>query len=133
MPTAEFLPITVVMGLLAVGAAAGVARFRRSETTPRPSGGGAAAQPPGPATMPVRSDALAALAALALVFGAAAVADTLTLVVLALAALIGVYFAWGIYSLARVRGLPRAHAIGLSAWLSGVVLIGGIAVRLLVR
>jgi hypothetical protein len=134
MPAADFLVMTVVMGLLALGAAVGISRLRRNETTPRPSGSGAGARPAGAATTSVRTDAavLGALAVLALAFGATAVVDTLTLVVLGLVGLIGGYFAWGVYSLARVRGLPRAHAVGLSAWLLGVVLIGGIAVQLLV-
>jgi hypothetical protein len=82
----------------------------------------------------VRSDTvgLGLVALLAVFLVATAVVDTALVAVVALATAILGYFAWGVYSLARLRGLPRAHAVGLSVWLFGVVLIGVVAVQLLV-
>jgi hypothetical protein len=45
--------------------------------------------------------------------------------------LIAAYLTWGVYNIARVRGLPLAHSIGLSAWVFAVVLVGVVAVKLL--
>lgn len=125
---------TAVMGVLLVGAAAAVGRLRRrTNYTPRfrPRREGSAGVP----ATNVGSDTVAFGAAAALVlFAAAAVfLDAAALLFLAVApALLAGFFAWGTYNIARSRGLPQAHSVGLSAWLFAVVLVGVVAVKLLV-
>ncbi|MFB6268684.1 MAG: hypothetical protein ABEH83_01985 [Halobacterium sp.] len=138
MPLAESLVSTVVMGVLLVGAAAAVARMRRREQyTPRlrAAGQGVAALTGETAdSRGVDLDTVALVTAvLVAVLAVAAIAlDAGTMVLTAVApALIAVYFAWGVYSLGRSRGLPRAHSVGLSLWVFGVVLVGVIAAKLL--
>lgn len=138
MALAESLVSTVVMGVLLVGAAVVVARMRRREQYRprfRAAGQGAAAITGETAeSSSIDSDRVAlATAVLVAVVAVAAIAlDAGTMVFTAVApALFAAYFAWGIYSLARSRGLPRAHSVGLSAWLFGVVLVTGIAIKLL--
>ncbi|WP_251341691.1 hypothetical protein [Haloplanus halophilus] len=133
MASRGFLVVSVVMGLLSVGAAVVVARSRRRETPARPSLPGRRAPALAAGSAGRRSDAaaLGAVAALAAFLGVAAVVDAVLAVIVALSATVVGYFAWGMYSLARARGLPRAHAVGLSAWLFALVLIGVLAVKLL--
>ena len=131
---AEFLLVTVVMGVLLVGAGVAIARIRgsgRSASTARAVGRRLPAR--AGATDAGHSETLG-LALVVLLLGVAvigAVTDPVAAVFVALPALLGGYFAWGIYSLARARGIPRAHSIGVSAWLFGVVLVGVLAVKLL--
>jgi hypothetical protein len=131
MTAAGFLFVTVVMGVLLAGTGVAIARMRRGEAyapvwrrldeaSGRPDGIGA-----GPAL--VALGVLVVLVAVAL-----AVADPLIVALLAGPMLVVAYLAWGIYVLARSRGLPQAHSVGLSTWVIGVVLIGAIAVQLLV-
>lgn len=133
MAAQEFLLVSVVTGLLVVGAAVGVARLRRRTATPRPSGRGVPALDAEVAGTDRRTDALglALVVVLLLSLGVATVFDPLTMLLLLFALVVVGYFSWGIYALARVRGLDRAHAVGLSVWLFGAVLIGAVAVRLL--
>jgi hypothetical protein len=51
---------------------------------------------------------------------------------LLLLALPAAYMLWGAYDLARKRGLHGAKAVGLSAWIAGVLLVGLIAFTLVV-
>lgn len=139
MPSGEILVSTVVMGVLLVGAAAAVARTRRREEyTPRlrAPGRGVAAltgETADSTGVPWDTVALATAVVVAVGAGAAIVLGAGTMILAAIAPLlVAAYFAWGVYSLGRARGLPHAHAIGLSAWLFGFVLVGGIAVKLLV-
>jgi hypothetical protein len=122
-----------VTGLLAVGAGVAIARLRRRETAPRPSGRAVPALAGEGAETDGRSDAvgLAVVVALLVLVGTALVVDALTMTFLALALLVVGFFSWGVYNLARIRGLPTAHAVGLSAWLFGVVLVGVVALQLL--
>lgn len=41
------------------------------------------------------------------------------------------YFSWGVYYLGRSRGMGKAHAIGLSAWMFTMVLTVVVSVKLL--
>lgn len=131
---AEFLLVTVVMGVLLVGAGVAIARIRRSDRSASTAGAVGRQLPArAGATDAGHSDTLG-LALVVLLLGIAvigAATDPVAAVFVALPALLGGYFAWGIYSLARARGIPRAHSIGVSAWLFGVVLVGVLAVKLL--
>lgn len=124
---------TVVMGVLLVGAAVAVSRFRgRPDYTPtfRPSGERASTLP----GTDVASDTVAFAAAVAIVVLVAITVylDAASVLLVAVAAsLLAAFFAWGFYSLGRSRGLPRAHSIALSAWLFAVVLVGVVAAKLL--
>ncbi|WP_336036601.1 hypothetical protein [Halobacterium yunchengense] len=139
MVSGAFLASTVVMGVLLLGAAVAVARLRRwRQYRPqlRATGSGVAALPgeTGESTG-VSADAAAFVAAVLVAVGAGAaiLADAGPVAVAGVAVgLVAAYFAWGVYAIARARGLPRAHAVGLSAWLFGVLLVGAIAVELLV-
>lgn len=53
-----------------------------------------------------------------------------TFVVLLGAVLVG-YLTWGVYYMSRARGLPVAHSVGMSAFILGMLLIAGIAGKLL--
>lgn len=122
MPTGTFLLVTVVSGLLLVGVGVVIARHRRHDA-------------PAVSRVAVRASdtgTIAVVVATVAVVAAAGVAGAEAVVFAGLAALVFGFFAWGVYSLGRSRGLPRAHSVGLSAWLFGVVLIGVIAVKLLV-
>jgi hypothetical protein len=140
MATGESLVITVVMGLLLVGATAAVARLRSSGSGGGGSrlalaGGGRpalAGEPePEPSDVPSELLVFGALVVVAALVGAALVVDVVLVVVLALSTVVTAYLAWGTYTLARARGLPAAHSVGLSAWLVGVVLVGAIGVKLM--
>lgn len=130
---------TVVMGVLLVGAGIALARSQnRAGYTPKlRSAGGRVAALPGETVDESRdwseTAPIAAAALLAVCAGAAVLFDAVVAMfaAVALAAVTG-YFAWGVYALARARGLPYAHSVGLSAWLYGVVLVGAVAVKLLV-
>jgi cytochrome c oxidase assembly factor CtaG len=50
--------------------------------------------------------------------------------VLLLVAVPAAYLLWGVYDLARKRGLGNAKAVGLSAWIAGVLFVGMIAITL---
>lgn len=127
MPVETFLLVTAVTGLLVVGIGIAVARLRRRDAgrSARHASVVGATGAPDLAT-------LAAVAAVVVVAGVASVAGPGAVVYGGLAALVVGFFAWGVYSLGRSRGLPRAHSVGLSAWLFGVVLVGAVAVKLLV-
>jgi hypothetical protein len=138
MALAESLVSTVVMGVLLVGAAAVVARMRRRESyEPRFHAAGesvAALRGETTASQGVDLDTVALVTAVlvAVVAVAAIALDAGTMVLTAvLPGLLAVYFAWGVYSLGRSRGLPRAHSIGLSLWVFGIVLTAVIAGKLL--
>lgn len=83
----------------------------------------------------VRMDATATAILLAVV-GFVAAAATLgqdpMVFVAAIATLVAGYFAWGVYHLGRSHGMGTAHAVGLSAWFVSMLLVAGIAVKLLV-
>ncbi|MFB6101005.1 MAG: hypothetical protein ABEJ73_00380 [Haloplanus sp.] len=134
MPGDTFLLVTVVTGLVVVGAGLLVARLRRSEHPARRSSSRRALTLSGAGTTGVHPDTPAVgVVTLAVVVAAVAIVTGPRAVVFAaLPALLLAFFTWGIYSLARSRGLPRAHSVGLSAWLFGVVLIGVVVVKLLV-
>jgi uncharacterized membrane protein YphA (DoxX/SURF4 family) len=138
MASGDLLVGTAVMGLLLVGAGVAVARLRRREQyTPklRSYRRELAALPGETAdarSVPTDTLALAAAVLILVVAGAAIAMGAGTMVLAAVAPLVLLaYFAWGIYSIARARGLPRAHSVGLSAWLFGVVLAAVIGVKLL--
>ena len=134
MTNEALLVSTVVMGLLLVGAALGTTRMRkRPRYAPRFGSAGRDGLAEQGVAGRVRSNAVfIGLAALLAVFAAGVLLGdgTVAAVVAALALFAG-YFTWGVYHIARVRGLPRAHSVGLSAWVFGVVLVGGVAVKLL--
>jgi amino acid transporter len=139
MVSSGILVSTVVMGVLLVGAAVAVARMRQwREYTPqlRATGSGVAALPGDTRDSGgVSGNAAAFVAAVlvAVVAGAAVVFDAGTVALAGVAvALVAAYFSWGVYAMARARGLPFAHSVGLSAWLFGFLLVGGIALELLV-
>ncbi|MXR20474.1 hypothetical protein [Halobacterium bonnevillei] len=138
MASGDLLVGTAVMGLLLVGAGVAVARLRRREHyTPklRSYRRDLAALPGETAdarSIPTDTLALVAAVLVVVVAGAAIAMGAGAMVLAAVAPLVLLaYFAWGIYSMARARGLPRAHSIGLSAWLFGVVLAAVIGVKLL--
>lgn len=127
MSSAVLLVSTAVMGVLLVGAAIAVSRLRKRADY-QPSFGTSQDD------RLVDSDAFAfGLAALVVaVVGAAVALDDPGLVLLAVApGLLVAYFAWGVYHVARGRGFPRAYAVGLSAWLFGVLLVFSVALKLL--
>lgn len=134
MPNDALLISTVVMGLLLVGAALGTARLRKR---PRYEPEFQSASHDGPVEPEVadwiQSNAvLLGTAALLAVFVAAVLlGDGAIALVVVTPVLIAAYLTWGVYNIARVRGLPRAHSVGLSAWMFGVVLVGTVAVKLL--
>jgi hypothetical protein len=138
MPAAEFLLVTVVTGLLLIGVGVALARRRSVDRSAFLVGAEVASRRalPAPAggTGGVRSDvvSLAVVVGVVVLAGVAAVVGPMMLALAAAPALVVGYFAWGIYSLARSRGFPRAHAVGVSAWLFGVVLVGVVAAKLLV-
>lgn len=133
MASTALLVSTAVMGVFLVALTAGSSRIER--------GGG---YRPNLATHLGRDDddaslvssngfALFLAALLVAVIGAGVATGNAGFVLLAVppAAVTG-YFAWGVYHTARTRGLPVAHAVGLSAWLVGVLLVGIVAVNLVV-
>ncbi|MEF8856076.1 MAG: hypothetical protein V5A16_01505 [Haloplanus sp.] len=130
MPATTFLLVTVVTGLLVVGTGLVIARRRRhdSPSNRRPARWAAAAGATGgPDTATV-----AVVAAIVVAVVATSVVGPSAVVYGGLGAMVVGFFAWGVYTLGRSRGLPRAHSVGLSAWLFGVVLVGDVAVVLLV-
>jgi len=130
MPLGTFLLVTVVTGLLLVGCGFVVARLRRRDASAlgRPARRVSAVG----ATEGSNAATLAVLGAVVVTAIAARVAGPSAVVYGGLAALVVGFFAWGVYSLGRSRGLPRAHSVGLSAWLFGVVLVGLVAAKLVV-
>lgn len=131
MAVSLLLLVTVVMGVLLAGTGVAVARMRRGERyvpALRRSGGPSGRS--GGASVGSAGVALG-VAVLLVVAGASAAVGVGTLALLAGPALVVAYLSWGIYTLARSRGLPKAHSVGLSAWVIGVVLIGVVAVQLL--
>jgi len=130
MPAGTFLLVTVVTGLLVVGIGVVVARQRRrdSQSVRRPAQWSSAVS----TTRAPDTATVTAVAAVVVAAVAASVAGPTAVVYGGLGALVVGFFAWGVYSLGRSRGLPRAHSVGLSAWLFGVVLVGAVAVKLLV-
>jgi hypothetical protein len=128
MASTSLLGLAAVMGVVLVVAAAGVARLRRRDSY-RPTFGDIA-----PDDGSALSSDAAALAATVLVVAVVAAAVVLENAVLVFGAvvpgLLFAYFGWGVYHMARSRGLPRAHSVGLSAWLVGVLLVGVVATNL---
>jgi hypothetical protein len=131
MTAAGFLVVTVVMGILLAGTGIAIARMRRGESyvPVRRRSGAASGRPDGTGVGPV---VVVFGAVVGLVAVGLAVADPLTVTLLAGPTLVVAYLMWGIYALARSRGLPKAHSVGLSTWMIGIVLIGLIAVQLLI-
>jgi hypothetical protein len=133
MASPALLVSTVVMGVLLVALAVTSTRFEQGGGY-RPHLAEHLGRGPDASSL-VSSNAFAlALAALLLVvLGAGVATGNAGLVLLAVppAAVAG-YFAWGVYHTARTRGLPVAHAVGLSAWLVGVLLVGVVATNLVV-
>lgn len=133
MASPALLVSTVVMGVLLVALAATSSRFEQ--------GGGYRPQlaehlgrrPEARSLASSNAFALGLAALLSLVLVAGLTTGNAGLVLLAVppAAFAG-YFAWGVYHTARTRGLPVAHAVGLSAWLVGVLLVGVVATNLVV-
>jgi hypothetical protein len=128
MTAAGLLLVTVVTGVLLAVTAIAANRFRRGESyTPgRWSSGAPAERPDGTVV------GAAVVVALVVAVVAWVIADPLTVALMGGPALVVAFLTWGVYTLARSRGLPRAHSLGLSTWVIGVVLIGVIAVQLLV-
>lgn len=127
MTSTPLLGLAAVMGVVLVVAAAAVARLRRRDSY-QPTFRSVA-----PADGGISSNA-AALALTALVVAVVAAAAVLENPVVVFGAvvpgLLFAYFGWGVYHMARSRGLPRAHSVGLSAWLVGVLLVGVVATNL---
>lgn len=135
MANGALLVVAAVMGVLLVGAAFGTTRLRkRVAYRPKLEAAGAGLVRRDESSSGVESNTVAfglaallvALVAVAVVLGDGA------LVLLAVApVLVAGYFSWGVYHMARSRGLPKAHAVGLSAWLFGVLGVGVVALNLL--
>lgn len=62
--------------------------------------------------------------------GSAAGGGLLAVGIGAFAGLQGIYLVWGVYHIARVRGLQRAQAVGIGAWFLGLLLLTGIVIKL---
>lgn len=134
MANEAFLLSAAVMGILLVGAALATSWTGRRRsyrpsfqlTTDGDRVDGLASR------VTLSNAAFAGSLALLAVFVGSALLGNPTLGLLAVAlATIAAYFAWGVYNIARVRGLPVAHSVGLSAWLFAVLLVAAIAVQLL--
>lgn len=136
MANGALLVVAAVMGVLLVGAALGTTRLRkRAAYRPKLEAAGVGL------VRREESDGLG-LGSNALAFGLAAVLVAVVAVAVLLGdpalvlfavtpALVVGYLAWGVYHMARSRGLPTAHAVGLSAWTFGVLVVGGVALNLL--
>lgn len=128
MAAGNALLITIATGLLLMGVGALVTRLRPRDGSFRP----ASLSDRGPSSTTRSGTAALGVGVLLAAFAVGAVvADPWLVFLLALATLVVAYLAWGVYHLARLRGLPEAHAVGLSVWLFGIVLVGGIAMKLL--
>ena len=134
MPNEALLVSTVVMGMFLVGAALSTTWMRkRPGYAPQFHPASHDGLIEGGKSGFVQSNAgILALVALLVVFGGGVLFGDGTLgLVVVTPVLIAAYLTWGVYHIARVRGLPRAHSVGLSAWVFGVVLVGTVAVKLL--
>lgn len=134
MAELALLTSAVVMGLLAVLSAFAVSAFgsRRADraalaaaSVGRGAGGGAAGVHPG-VKFGVPVVVVGAVVAAAVV-----VADGVASFVALIGLLLVGYLGWGVYYMGRVRGLPRAHSVGLSAFVFGLVVTAVIAGQLL--
>jgi hypothetical protein len=129
------LTSTVVMGLLLVLTAFAVSAFgsRRDSRAKLPVAGGRrpADAAGGDGVHPGIKLGVPVVAVGAVVAGAVVVADGVASFIVLIAALLLAYLSWGVYYMARVRGLPRAHSVGLSAWVFGVMLVAVVAGKLL--
>lgn len=133
MASAGLLAITAVMGVLLVGAAYATSRLsQRGSYRPALAAAGIGAQTDSDGGVVTSDEFALALAALLVVLVGAAVAlGNGTLVLYAVVPLLIVaYFTWGVYHMARARGLPKAHSVGVSAWLFGVLVVGVVALNL---
>lgn len=134
MPNEALLVSTVAMGLLLVGAGLATTRTRkRPDYIPKFHPGGRGDRRASGVWGFLRSNAvlLGAAALLALLAAGVLLGDGTLALVVVTPLLIAAYLTWGVYHIGRVRGLPQAHSIGLSAWVFGVVLVGIVAVKLL--
>lgn len=130
MATTSLLGLAAVMAVVLAVAAAGVARLRLRDSY-RPSFGDIAPDDGG--ALSSNAVALALTLLVVVVVAAATVLENPVLVFGAVVPLLlFAYFGWGVYHMARSRGLPRAHSVGLSAWLVGVLLVGVVATNLLI-
>lgn len=66
-----------------------------------------------------------------LAVGAAADASGIVIFSGVLAGMVGIYLLWGIYHIARVRGLKYSQAVGFGLWFLGLLLLVGVVARLL--
>jgi len=134
MAELALLTSAVVMGLLAVLCAFAISAFgsRRTDRAElaaasigRGAKGGSAGVHPGVKFgVPV-------VAVGAVVVAAVVVADGVGSFIALIGLLVVAYLGWGVYYMGRVRGLPRAHSVGLSAFVFGLVFTAVIAGQLL--
>jgi hypothetical protein len=138
MAVGALLASTVLMGLLLVTVAFWLDRLgddRGYTPTLGAAGGGGRGGAAGTTgTDSVSSDQLMLFVVLVtLVIGAVAVAvgdGVMVFGALAGTVLLG-YLGSGVYLSARSRGLPQAHAVGVSVWIVSMVLIAGLGLKLL--
>lgn len=64
--------------------------------------------------------------------GVAADAGAIALFVGVMAGLLGMYLIWGVYHIARVRGMQHAQAVGVGAWFLGILFLTAVVARLFV-
>lgn len=139
-----FLVSTLIMGvalLLVVWYSTRGLHADRSLTTrlnaARTVGGGGTADETGTGEPSVSGAGVGMILLLVLLLGVGVAvgvaADASSIVIFSgvLAGMIGVYLLWGIYHIARVRGLKYSQAVGFGLWFLGLLLLGGIVMRLL--
>jgi hypothetical protein len=136
------LTISIVMGLLTLAFVAGTGRlapWRRYASSRREPDSWLQRVLRRPATWMIGLLALCVVVGAGLVVGTglqqtlsgsllSGLAGIATLVLLV--AVPAAYLLWGVYDLARKRGLGNAKAVGLSAWIAGVLVVGMIAITL---
>lgn len=135
MATIVYLASALVMGVLLLGTLLALARAAdQSVPFVRAESGGLTESLSGPTGWILGFVLLVAGAiggAVAFVggFGIGSSVGSTALVAVLLAGLFG-YVLFGTYTMARSRGLPSAHAAGVSMWAGGAVVVLGIAVKL---
>lgn len=136
------LTISIVMGLLTLAFVAGTGRlapWRRYASSRREPDSWLQRALRRPATWMIGLLSLCVVVGAGLVVGTGlqqtlsgsllgGLAGIATLVLLV--AVPAAYLLWGVYDLARKRGLGNAKAVGLSAWIAGVLVVGMIAITL---
>lgn len=133
MASTALLVSTTVMGVLVVALALSTTRFDQRGYRPRLAERLERSQRPESGL--VSSNELALLLAallLAVIAAGIAFGDAGLILIAVPPAAVAAYFGWGVYHMARARGLPTAHSVALSAWVLGVAFIGLIAVNLVV-